>query len=149
MGGGPAPCLAGCDSAVAHQSPRSLTPAGVSSSASMRNTLLEEDSQEFSVEIPNPNCGNLFYNHIASYVSGSAISAFTPEKGSGNILLLHSSPFLFSQCNKATSIKKEQGELISFGSVLNRKFACPSHSKEKYSLGVSTRTINNLAPFLH
>lgn len=59
-----APCVTGRESAVSLESLQSLSLAGVSSSAPMRNILLEEGNRVFSVEISKLYTGNLLYNHI-------------------------------------------------------------------------------------
>jgi len=62
---GRAPCTAGQGSAATEESLRSLSLAGVTSSASERKTLLEEGNRVLSVEVSKPSGGNLFYSHVA------------------------------------------------------------------------------------
>lgn len=94
----------GWESAAAHESPWSLSLAGVSSSASVRNILREEGDRVSSAEISKPNGGNLFYGHVTrsqtvpSVPSHQKKQAVTPSRCAAL--------FLFSQRNKATSLTR-------------------------------------------
>lgn len=146
---GLAPNVAAWESAVARESPQSLSLAGFSSSASMRNILLGEGNRVFSVVISKPNGGNLFYNHVTSSQTVPSLSSH--QKKQAVTPSCCATLFLFSQCNKATSLTRA-GE-INLVRFWNRRFAATCDSKDKASLGVSARPRINkflkLAPFLY
>lgn len=93
----------------------SLSLAGVTSSASVRNILLGEGNDKvFPVEISKPNSGNLCYSHITR--SQTDPSVLTPEKSSSNMFLLHCSLFVFTteQSNLANESKGNWSDLVLF-----------------------------------
>lgn len=74
------PVVTDWESAVMLEFSQSLCLAGVSSSAPVRNTLLQEANRVFSVDISKLNTGNFLQSRYQ--VSDSPISALTPEKTS-------------------------------------------------------------------